>query len=282
MTTTPHSNVQEARRALGRRLREIRQDAGITARALAKAAGWHESKCSRIENGRTPPSSEDIRAYTLLCAAERQTDDLIATARDIRRTYVEWRRLERSGLKHAQESVVPVWDRTRRFRFYSSWLIPGPLQTRAYIRALLTAIRDRRGLVDDLDEAVEVRLGKQQVIHSDRTFSILLEESVLRTRIGTAETMAGQLGHLIAVSTLPAVSLGVIPLAADRSQLWPTEGFFMFDDDLVNVELVSAHLTITQPHEVGMYARTFADLATMAVYGSDARSLITAAIDAVG
>ncbi|MET9411310.1 helix-turn-helix transcriptional regulator [Streptomyces sp. NPDC002935] len=280
---TASSSVQQAREALGKRLREIRRDSGLTARELASRADWHESKCSRIENGRTAPSDDDLRTYTLHCGATDQTDDLIATARNIDGAYVEWRRMERSGLRRAQESVIPLWERTRHFRAYSSWLIPGPLQTRAYIEALLKAIRDRRALPDDLEEAVQVRVDKQRVLHEGgRRFAVLLEESALRHRIGEADTMAGQLGHLLSLATLPNVSLGVIPLSADRTALWPVEDFWIFDDALVNVELVSAFLTVTQPHEVSMYAHTFADLAELAVYGAPARSLITSAIDSLG
>lgn len=258
-------------------------DAGLTARALAALAGWHESKCSRIENGRSAPSDADIRAWTLHCGAEEQTNDLIATARGIEGMYVEWRRMERSGLRQVQESVVPLWERTRRFRIYSSWLIPGPVQTGSYIRALLSAISDRRGPMEDVEAAVRVRLEKQHVIHEgDHRFAILLEESALRHRIGCVETMAGQLGHLLSVASLPAISLGIIPLNADRSTLRPVEGFFMFDDEQVNVELVSAHLTITQPREIAVYAETFSTLAEMAVCGADARKLIAAAVSALG
>ncbi|MFE0414149.1 helix-turn-helix domain-containing protein [Streptomyces tendae] len=277
------SSVQQAREALGRRLREIRKDSGLTARELASRAGWHESKCSRIENGRTPPSDDDLRVYTRYCAAADQTADLIATARNIDGAYVEWRRMERSGLRRAQESVMPLWERTRHFRAYSSWLIPGPFQTPAYIKALLMSIRDRRALPDDLEAAVGIRVDKQRVLYEGaRRFAVVLEESTLRHLIGGPETMAGQLGHLLSLATLPNVSLGVIPLSTDRTALWPVEDFWVFDDSQVNVELVSAFLTITQPHEVGMYARTFAALADSAVYGAPARTLITSAIDSLG
>ncbi|MEU3754503.1 helix-turn-helix transcriptional regulator [Streptomyces olivoreticuli] len=280
---TSSSSVQQAREALGKRLREIRKDSGLTARELAVRAGWHESKCSRIENGRTGPSDHDLRVWALLCGAEDRTADLIATARNIDGAYVEWRRMERSGLRRAQESVIPLWERTRNFRAYSSWLIPGPLQTRAYIESLLRSIRDRRALPDDLEAAVQVRVDKQRILHEGpHRFAVLLEESALRHRIGGAATMAGQLGHLLSVATLPNVSLGVIPLNADRTALWPVEDFWIFDDTQVNVELISAFLTVTQPHEISMYAQTFLGLADLAVYGAPARALITAAIDSLG
>ncbi|MGR4850159.1 helix-turn-helix domain-containing protein [Streptomyces sp. LARHCF252] len=276
------SSVAEARRALGQRLREIRKDSGLTARALAGLAGWHESKCSRIEHGRTPPSDADIRVWTLHCSAQGQTADLIATARAVEGMYVEWRRMERAGLKQVQESVAPLFQRTRRFRVYQSWVMPGLLQTAAYTEAVLRTITDLRDVPDDIDAAVAVRMERQRVLHAgDHRFAVLVEEWVLRTVIGDAEVMAGQLGHLIATASLPSVSLGIIPAGVPRGAGWPVESFTMYDEAQVSVELVSAHLTVTQPSEVAMYAQAFAELAELAVYGAAARSLITAAIDAL-
>ncbi|MFJ7180246.1 helix-turn-helix domain-containing protein [Streptomyces massasporeus] len=276
------SSVAEARRALGRRLREVRKDSGLTARALAGLAGWHESKCSRIEHGRTPPSDADIRAWTLHCGALEQTADLIAAARAVEGMYVEWRRMERAGLKQVQESVAPLFHRTRRFRMYQSWVVPGLLQTPAYTEAVLRTITALRDVPDDIDAAVAVRMERQRVLHTgNHRFAVLVEEWVLRTLIGDAEVVAGQLGHLIAAASLPSVSLGVIPLGVPRGAGWPVESFTMYDDTQVNVELVSAHLTITQPTEVAMYAQTFAELAELAVYGAAARTLITAAINSL-
>lgn len=277
------SSVRRAQQALGQRLREIRKDAGLTARELARRADWHESKCSRLENGRTPPSDADIRTYTTLCTAEEQTADLIATARGIEGAYVQWRRMERAGLRRVQQSVAPLFERTHRFRVYQSWVIPGLLQSAAYTRAVLSTVAHLRDVPDDIDDAVAVRMDRQRILHSgDHCFAMLVEEWVLRTVIGDNDTMTGALGHLISVASLPSVSLGVIPLGAQRGAGWPVESFTMYDDAQVNVELVSAHLTVTQPGEIAEYARTFAELSAIAVYGAQARSLITSAIDAIG
>jgi len=80
------------------------------------------------------------------------------------------------------------------------------------------------------------------------------------------------------VARLPALSLGIIPKHVDRSVMWPVETFFIFDDQQVNVELVSGYLTITTPREVAMYAKGFAELASSAVYGAETKRLITAAL----
>lgn len=281
--TSPSSSVQDARRALGQRLREIRKESGLTGRELARRAGWHESKTSRLEHGKTPPSGADIHAWTEICGAVDQAPDLIATARGIDGQYVEWRRMEQPGLKHAQESVLPLFERTRRFRTYQSWVIPGLLQTAAYTRAVLSTVSTLRDVPDDVEEAVAVRMDRQRILHSgNHRFAMLVEEWVLRTVIGDAEIMAGQLGHLIAAASLPSVSLGVIPLGHPRGVGWPVESFTMYDDAQVNVELVSAHLTVTQPREIDEYSRAFTELGAIAVYGAPARSLITSAINVLG
>jgi transcriptional regulator with XRE-family HTH domain len=49
---------QEARLALGARLREIRLEAGLSARDLAQQAGWHFTKVSKLEHGTRPPSRD--------------------------------------------------------------------------------------------------------------------------------------------------------------------------------------------------------------------------------
>ncbi len=274
------SSVQAARKALADRLRDIRLDAGLTAIDLARSAGWHRTKVSKLEHAVTSPSAEDIKLWCRVCDAADQAPDLIASLRAADSMWTEWRRMERAGLRAAQASVIPLWEATRRFRIYSPWLIPSPLQTEGYVRALLTATRERRGVaVDDVEEAVAVRLARQHVLHEgDHTFAVILEENVLRHRIGGADVLRVQLKHLQAVAALPALSLGIVPLSTDRELLRPVEMFFLFDDAQVNVELVSGWLRLTQPREVAMYADGFARLASMAVYGSAAQDLIHRAI----
>lgn len=195
--------------------------------------------------------------------------------------WIGWRRMEQAGLKQAQEARLPLFECTRRFRSYSSWLVPGLIQTRGYTEAVLRAVQRRRVDIDDVPEAVAARMERQRVLYEGgRRFAFLMEESVLRNGIGGTDVLAGQLGHLLTVGSLPHVSLGVVPMGADRSRM-PVEGFWIFDTAQANVELVSGYLTITQPSEIAMYADTFAELAETAVYGVNARALIAAALDAL-
>ncbi|MEV6669193.1 helix-turn-helix transcriptional regulator [Streptomyces sp. NPDC051162] len=282
MTISPSSSAQQARQVLANRLAELCRDAGLSGRDIARLCGWSAAKSSRIMNARTPPSADDIRAWCQAAGAEGQTADLIASLRTAEGMWIGWRRMERAGLKQAQEARLPLYERTHRFRSYSSWLVPGLIQTRDYTEAVLRAVQRRRVEVDDVSGAVQARMERQRVLYEgDRRFAFLVEESVLRNGLCGADALTGQLDHLLTIGSLPNISLGVVPDQADRSRM-PVEGFWIYDAAQVNVELISGYLTITQPSEVGMYADTFAQLADMAVYGANARALITAAMTALG
>ncbi|WP_269853526.1 helix-turn-helix domain-containing protein [Streptomyces sp. RPT161] len=282
MPTSPSSSAEAAREAIAGRLREIRLDAGLTGHDLAVRCGWHKAKSSRIENAKTAPSDTDIRVWCLACGAEDQVDDLVAANRAAESLYMQWKRLHRTGLRRLQESYVPLYERTRHFRVYCSNLVPGFLQTHGYASAVLSSVAAFRETPDDVADAVAARLARSRVLREgDHRFAMLVEEAVLRFQFGDSEAMAGQLGHLLAVMSLPSVSLGVIPSVAPRS-VWAMETFNVFDDARVHVELLTAQVTVTAPGEVAMYLKAFAELQQMAVYGVKARALITAAIDALG
>ena len=275
--------MQRARQRLAERLRDIRRDAGLDGRALSAAAGWNPAKTSRIETAKQPPSEADIAVWCGICDAEREVPDLVAALRAADSMYVEHRRLNRAGMRRRQESVRPLYERTRLFKAYCPSVVPGWLQTPQYAAALLSAITEFRGTLDDVTEAVSARMKRNRVLDSgNHRFVLLLEETVLRYRIGGKEVMAAQLARLAEASMLPLVALGVIPAAAPERPAWPLEQFTVFDDERVHVELLSAHVTVTAPSEITLYVRAFERLARLAVYGDGARALIADAVAALG
>jgi transcriptional regulator with XRE-family HTH domain len=275
------SSAQQARHALADRLRELRRDAGLTAIELAERAGWERTKVSKIEHAARPPSAEAIRTWCRMCGAEDEIPDLLASLRAAEGMWIEWRRMERSGLRVAQETRLPLYERTRQFRAYSCWRIPGLIQTEDYTRAVLRAYQQRRGLRDDVEAAVAARMRRQAILRrGGRTAALLIEESVLRNGFGGEGIMRAQLAHLAEITRWPAVSLGVITASADRGVAGSAEDFWIFDNEQVNVELISGYLTITQPGEVAMYAQIFARFSEMAVYGQHVRDLICSLLSA--
>ena len=281
MAQSASSSVQQARQVLADRLRELAKDAGLDGKDLAALCGWNPSKVSRISTGKANPSESDIRAWCRACGAEGQTADLIASLRAVEGMWVSWRRMERAGLRQSQEERLPLYQRTHRFRSYSSWALPGLLQTSQYTEDVLRTIQQQRVPLDDVADAVAARMERQRVLHEgQRVFAFLIEESALRNTLSTGEAQDEQLEHLLTVSGLPNISLGVVRLSQQRRQL-PVENFWIYDTAQVNVELVSSYLTLTQPSEVKAYADTFATLADMAVYGAKARGVIEAVKDSL-
>ena len=283
MPSSSSSSAQQARQALGDQLREIRLAAGLTGRALAAGAGWHGvSKVSKIEHGVRPPSSDDVRTWCRVCGtpAER-VEDLLAEQQAMAGMWVSYQRLNRAGLRRAQESVRPIWERAALVRGYQPKIVPGLLQTTAYTTAVLEDARDRQGVHrDDVAAAVAERADRQQVLRqASHRFIFVIEEQVLRYRFCADDILREQLAHLREATRLPTVRLGIIPIGASRYGIFPREGFVMFDDDLVSVELVSGVLSVTQPREIAMYTREFTDLAGIALHGKAARELITAALN---
>lgn len=271
------ASVEQARKALGARLREIRKDADLTARAFALLAGWHYTKVSKAENGVRIPSQGDIRDWCRICNAEDQVMDLVAAARNVETSYAEWRRQLRAGMRRSQAARLPVYERTKLFRLYEPALIPGVFQTAQYAAAVIGSFLEFTQAATDLNEAVAARMEWQKIIYADHEFRVILEEQALRTRVGRPEVVTGQLDRLLAVMSLPSVDLSIIPTGAER-KVMPSGGFLIFDDEMVQAETVSAELTITPPQEIALYARRFALLRTSAVTGRDARHLIQRAL----
>ncbi len=51
-------------------------------------------------------------------------------------------------------------------------------------------------------------------------------------------------------------------------------GFWVYDQNIVNAETFAADLHITEPDEIAIYLRIFGEMAKIAQYGSEARSII--------
>ncbi|MGW6396084.1 Scr1 family TA system antitoxin-like transcriptional regulator [Streptomyces sp. NPDC055103] len=166
---SPSSVVVEARKALALRLKNIRKDAGLTGEELSARCRWGPAKTSRIQSATRAVSESDIRLWCIACGAEDQIPDLIAAARAVESMYTEWRQMERTGLRAAQESVETLYEHTRLLRVYASRVLPGMVQTREYTAAVLCSIqRDRGVAVDDVDAAVEARMERQKVLSHGR------------------------------------------------------------------------------------------------------------------
>ena len=271
--------AQQAKEAFGNRLREIRLAAGLTGRELAALTGFHFTKISRVEHGGQGLSDADIRAWCTACGTEGQILDVIAQARAVESMYREWKRQARGGLRRLQEAIEPLYEQTRLFRVHEHWSVPGLLQTSAYSAESMRYWASLLDLPNDEEAATAARMERQRVLRrGDHTFVFLLAEQVLRTRIGSAETMIEQLDRILASMAMANVSIGIIPGSAGLGAHTQT-AFWIFDDDLVKVETLTAALDIRRPIEISVYVTVFGQMRQAAVFGAEARALVLRARD---
>ncbi|MFD9739669.1 helix-turn-helix domain-containing protein [Umezawaea sp. NPDC059074] len=271
--------MHDARQALGTRLRELRQRAGVNGKQFAESLSWQASKVSKIENGKQTPTAEDITAWTTAAHAELETEGLLASLHTLEIQYAEWQRQLRGGLKPHQNEIAEINARTRFFRVFEPTHVPGLLQTAEYARARFAQSVTVLGVRNDIDEAVQARMRRQDVLYRpEKRFHFVLTEAALRYRLCPPEVMLGQLDRLVSMTSMPNVKLGVVGFDTTYV-VAPAHGFWMLDEDRVMVETFSAELNLAQPHEIGLYGTIFDSLAAIASYGRSARSIITDVID---
>ncbi|WP_433601260.1 helix-turn-helix domain-containing protein [Nocardia sp. CA-135953] len=272
------TGVDDAREALGARLRELRRRSGITGRRLASLSGWHPSKVSKIEYGRIKPSDSDIRAYCEHANAADQLEDLLATLHNIDTAYLEWRRILATGVKRRQQKSVKLEAEANSLRVYTTQVVPGLLQTAEYAEAILRRHVEFYRVPDDVEEGVSKRMDRQRILYQrEHRFHFLISEQSLFTTVGNDDVMRGQLDRLASIIGIPRITIGIIPAIAEA--LIVSNSFVMFDNRMVMVESTAAELTITQPREVAIYGRAFDVLAGQSVTGEAARELIRKALE---
>jgi transcriptional regulator with XRE-family HTH domain len=271
------TNVREARRDLGARLRDLRLAAHLRAYQLADLAGWSASKVSRIESGAHSLSESDLEAWCRLTGAELAYPDLRATLRNVNAAWMEWRRIVGTGHTRHQREIGDLETQTELLRSYDPQIVHGLLQTEDYARAILAACGEFLDTTRDLDAAVAARAQRRAVLRNGRRrFHFLIGEAALYATVGDDATMCGQLAYLLDVMKLPTVVVGIVPLAARFFSR--TMEFAIYDRTTALIETITAESTITQPREIVLYERTFNRLADQSAYGNTARELITAAV----
>jgi hypothetical protein len=191
--------------------------------------------------------------------------------------YVELKRLLRSGTASYQRELLKEETRTHHFRIFNPAVVPGALQTQEYATTRLTEFADMVGIPADVEDTVTARMERGRLLLSgDRLFHFVLGEHALRAALADRDVLADQLRHLLEASRLPRLRLGILPTGTRHYMTFG--GFWIFDNRVVQLETYSAAITITQPREIAMYSKVFQHYSGRAVYGQQARDLISGAI----
>jgi transcriptional regulator with XRE-family HTH domain len=247
-----------ARAQFGNRLRRLREDAGLNGKELAAQLGWAPSKVSRIETGQRTASLEDVTAWTLAVGAPPETGaELLEAHRVMRVEYDRWALMLRRGHGPKQRARLRLDAATSLFRVFEPNAIPGLLQTAEYARYILSGMTRLRETVDDVEEAVRLRLQRQELLYDpDKQFRLLLTEASLRNAYAPPAVMRGQLDRLLTLASLDNIQLGIIPFGVVLPVVLHNP-FWLRDDSLVLAETYSAELSLRDPEDIALYERVF-------------------------
>lgn len=229
-------------------------------------------KLSKIENGRTLPTLQDVELIlSALDVSGEVKEHFLTTARAEVTEATAWRLLRRMGPWKHQNTIKAIEANTAVLRLFQGQLIPGLLQTPEYATAVF-------GLPPALPEETRVRtvaarLERQAALYeAGRSFHFVICEHVLRWLICEPAVMAVQVDRLMSLSRLPNVSIGIVPLAG-RMPDFPMTCFSIHDDRLVLVETFHSEVTTRDPKDVQTYVDTFERFAEVALYGDSMRVL---------
>lgn len=195
-------------RELGTRLRQLRNDLGLTVEEVAEKLLCSATKISRVETGARRPTLRDVRDLCSIYGVnESDTADLMNLARKAREQgwwnkYDDLNLMPYIGLEQEATSIT----------CFTMYYIPALLQTQEYARAIIKGILPK---IDPriLEQRVEARLRRQQRLEQDDRprYRVLLDEAVLYRRVGGAAVMAAQLGKVLQFERDGKATVQVIP-----------------------------------------------------------------------
>lgn len=178
----------------------------------------------------------------------------------------------------AQAKSVRTWQTT---------LIPGLLQTAAYARATIDAI-NMTTPPDRVNALVEVRTARQSILTRPDPPELwaIIHEVALCPQLGDTHVMREQLQRLLDVTTLPHVSVQVLPLTASphpgMSGPFTLLGFPESGDlDIAHVEDLTNALYVEDPGEVAIRGAAFERLRAAALPFDKSTDLIAQLKDAL-
>ncbi|MFJ1790679.1 helix-turn-helix domain-containing protein [Kitasatospora griseola] len=268
------TDFQQARFALGLRLRELRTEGGLTGRQLAECLGWTQSKVSKLETGRQTATHEDLRAWADGVGQAGAAAELSTRLRAFETQSRSWRRQLASGHRPVQDRLTVEYEQSAVMRAWESSMVVGMLQTADYARHVFETFAELYRSPRDIEEAVNARVRRQELLYRrGKRFHVVLWEAALRARLCPPAVMVAQLDRLSSVVGLDSVTLGIVPFEA-ALDLPPANAFWIHDERLVVTEDWHAELWLDDPDSIALYLRVWESLNRSAVHGPAAQRVI--------
>jgi len=246
---------------LGEELRQLRDAAGLTIEEVAQRLEVSPTKISRIETGRVSVRPRDVSG--LLDQYEiygSHRDNLLTLTREARQ----------QGWWHSYSDVlsegIDIWigleTEAQAIRTFEVQVVNGLLQTSEYARAVSRAYY-RSEPHEQIERRVKLRMARQQLVIEQNNTPIwaVLDEAVLRRRMGPPEVMHSQYRRLLEFSEENNITIQVLPLDAGVYSGVPV-GFAIMqlphpDPQVVVIEYRGGTLYLERSEEVAAHTHVF-------------------------
>jgi transcriptional regulator with XRE-family HTH domain len=270
------------RRRLAAELREIREGKGKSGDAVAAALKWSPSKISRYERARTglhPKEVERLLDYYGI-TGDRRTH-LLALAEDAAQK--GWWEEFSDCLSADYQQFIGLEHEASSISIWHVSVVAGLLQTEAYARHIISSYsKVEPNPPSMIERLVKVRMKRQEKLNRAEglELSVVLDESVLRRRIGTDAIMYDQLQQLVAAADRPDITLQILPLMAHHTVF---ESFVIFGfgpdsnamlQDVVCTEHLRNDFSLEGERETFLHRIAFDILARESLSPDESRDLI--------
>ena len=263
------------RRRLAAELRGIRESRGKSGDAVAAALKWSPSKISRYERARTGLRPRDVeRLLDYYQIAEPRRALLLALAEDAAQK--GWWEEYADSLSEDYQQFIGLEYEAASIALWHVDVVPGLLQTEAYARHIISSYSKVEPVAPGMiGRMVRVRMQRQQVLDRDGLqLTVVLDESVLRRRIGDDSVMYDQLQRLAQEADRPNLTLRILPLDAQHTVFGESFTIFGFGfgagsaedsdamlQDVVSTEQLRSGFTLEGERETYLHRIAFQMLA---------------------
>jgi transcriptional regulator with XRE-family HTH domain len=188
--------------AFGRQVKKERLAQGWSLRELSARSDIDFSHLSRIESGKRPPT--EAIADALDAAFPRRNG-----------WFREYYEDNKSAIPPGLRSWAEHEDRAARLSVWCPGTVHGLFQTEAYARVFLSTLPSVPGEV--IATRLANRMARQHRVlfrEDPPSVSCIVDHVALYRGVGSPETMAAQMRHLLEVASLPNVTMQVLPAVA--------------------------------------------------------------------
>ena len=270
------------RRRLAAELRGIRESKGKSGDAVAAALRWSPSKISRYERARTglrPREVERLLDYYQITGPRREL--LLGLAEDAAQK--GWWEEYADTLSEDYQQFIGLEHEATSMAIWHVDVVTGLFQTEGYARHIISSYSRVEPVAPGMiGRQVRVRMQRQQVLAREGLqLSLVLDESILKRRIGDDAVMYEQLQRLAREAARPNITLQVLPLDAQHTVFGESFVIFGFGadsdamlQDVVSTEHLRTGFTLEGERETYLHRIAFQMLADASLNPAASRALI--------